>query len=112
MCQSGSRARKAAQALLDRGGVRLVCLNGNVEDAERAGISIYKGTRKTISIERQVRICAGALIVLGTIMAPFASERFLIIPFFLGCGLVFGISICRCYGLVRHGDCSCQDAVE
>lgn len=42
-----------------------------------------------ISLERQVRMLAGTLIASGTALAAFVDPAFAIVPFFIGCGLVF-----------------------
>jgi uncharacterized membrane protein HdeD (DUF308 family) len=44
---------------------------------------------KTISLERQVRIAAGALILIGVLLTFFIHSNFLIIPTFIGAGLLF-----------------------
>jgi hypothetical protein len=45
--------------------------------------------KKTISLERQVRIVAGSMVFAGTLAGAFANPLFLIIPGFVGAGLVF-----------------------
>jgi hypothetical protein len=41
-----------------------------------------------IGLERQVRIAAGGLVFLGSLLGIFVSPYFLIIPVFIGAGLV------------------------
>ena len=45
--------------------------------------------RKAISLERQVRIAAGSLVVLGTALGAFVHPGFLALSAFVGAGLVF-----------------------
>jgi hypothetical protein len=49
-----------------------------------------------MSIERQVRIIAGGLVAVGTLLAIFASPWFLAIPLLVGCGLVYAGITDRC----------------
>ena len=42
-----------------------------------------------ISLERQVRIAAGSLVVLGTALGAFVHPGFLALAAFVGAGLVF-----------------------
>jgi len=53
-----------------------------------AGLPVIRG-RKTISIERQVRIGAGSLVVIGTGLGRFVHPAFYILAAFVGAGLVF-----------------------
>ena len=45
--------------------------------------------KKTISLERQVRIAAGSLVVLGALLAQFVHPYWGILPVLVGSGLVF-----------------------
>ncbi len=42
-----------------------------------------------LPVMRQVQIAAGSLVVLGVALGVLASPWFLILPAFVGCGLVF-----------------------
>lgn len=87
VCQSGGRSGKACTALLESG-IVAVSVEGGTPACEKAGIPVTRG-QKTISLERQVRIAAGSLVALGVALAALVSPWFLIIPGFVGCGLVF-----------------------
>ncbi len=87
VCQSGSRSSKACAALLDAG-VVAVCVEGGTPACEKAGIPVTRG-KQVISLERQVRIGAGSLVALGAALSALVSPWFLIIPGFVGCGLLF-----------------------
>ena len=63
-------------------------VEGGTQAWEQAGLPVVRG-KKTISLERQVRIAAGALVFLGTILGAAVSPYLLIIPGFVGAGLVF-----------------------
>lgn len=88
VCKSGGRARKAAEALAAAGlqGVRI--LEGGMTAWKSCGLAAVEG-KKTISLERQVRICAGALVFIGSCLAYFVSPFWIAVPAFIGAGLVF-----------------------
>jgi rhodanese-related sulfurtransferase len=89
ICQSGSRASKASQQL-QQAGVQDSCIvEGGTVAWERAGLPVVRGVSKVISLERQVRIGAGALVLIGTVLAWMVHPAFLVIPAFIGAGLVF-----------------------
>lgn len=87
ICQSGMRGGKAT-ALASKFGLLSSNIKGGTSAWEAAGLPVQRGV-KIVSIERQVRICAGALVALGTLGAIFYSSGFLAVPLFVGCGLAF-----------------------
>lgn len=87
VCQSGGRARKACETLISAG-VNAICVEGGTPACEQVGVPVTRG-QQTISLERQVRIAAGALVALGAALSALVSPWFLIVPGFVGCGLVF-----------------------
>jgi rhodanese-related sulfurtransferase len=88
VCRSGNRAKQAAEKLMAAGCKDLVILEGGVSAWEAAGLPVNRG-RKTISIERQVRIGAGALVVTGVVLGALVNPLFTILSGFVGCGLIF-----------------------
>jgi hypothetical protein len=89
ICRSGSRSRQAAEAFEREGFANSVSVDGGTLAWERAGLPVVRGERKAISLERQVRIAAGSLVVLGTALGAFVHPGFLGIAAFVGAGLVF-----------------------
>lgn len=87
VCGSGKRAGIAAEKLRAAGLDCAVVLEGGVGAWESKGLPVNRG-RKAISIERQVRILAGSLVVVGTGLG-ILNPWFLVIPAFIGSGLVF-----------------------
>ena len=87
VCGSGKRASMAAEKLRAAGLECGVVLEGGVGAWESEGLPVERG-RMTISIERQVRILAGALVVVGTGLG-FLNPWFFALPAFIGSGLVF-----------------------
>lgn len=83
LCRTGRRAREAAELLLGRQGVRPVVVEGGIEAWKQAGYPTRK-EKGPISLERQVRIAAGALVLLG-LLTPGLWP----LPYLIGAGLVF-----------------------
>lgn len=88
VCRSGQRARQAAEKLEAAGVPDVVVLEGGVNAWDAAGLPVNRG-RAAISIERQVRIGAGLLVVSGVALGILVSPWFLALTVFVGCGLVF-----------------------
>jgi rhodanese-related sulfurtransferase len=88
ICRSGARGRQAAEKFLAAGYTNVVNVEGGTLAWERAGLPVVRG-RKTMSLERQVRITAGLLVVLGTALGAFVHPTFLGLPAFVGAGLIF-----------------------
>ena len=88
ICRSGNRARQAAEKLHAAGAKNLTILEGGLTAWESAGQAVNRG-KKTISIERQVRIAAGAFVLAGVLLGAFINPWFLILSGFVGCGLIF-----------------------
>jgi rhodanese-related sulfurtransferase len=88
ICQSGQRARKAEDALSRAGLVHLHVLDGGMSGWLGAGLPVRRGRRK-VSLERQVRMAAGALAAVGGLLATFVDPVFGLLAAFVGLGLLF-----------------------
>ena len=88
LCQSGKRATVAAERLISAGHKDVFVVEGGTLAAIDAGLDINYG-KGAISIERQVRIAAGLLVLCGTLAGVFLHSAFLIVPGFVGAGLAF-----------------------
>lgn len=86
LCASGKRAGKAAE-LLEKRGIEAVVVEGGLGACVASGLKTEG--KKVISLERQVRIAAGAIAATGALLALTVSASFAIVPLFVGCGLVF-----------------------
>jgi rhodanese-related sulfurtransferase len=64
LCESGNRAKKAAEKFAASGFAHCVVIEGGTKAWAAAGLPVVCG-RQTISLERQVRIGAGALVLTG-----------------------------------------------
>lgn len=88
VCQSGARATKAADLLKAAGLQTIGVMEGGVNRWLAEGRPAIKGTPR-MSLERQVRIVAGAMAALGGFLALFVDVRFAALSAFVGSGLVF-----------------------
>ena len=90
-CAGGSRGMKACEKLVAEGCGDVVCVTGGTRGWAEAGYEIVevKAGRKVISLERQVRIAAGGLVAVGTLVGVLGVPWAFVVPGFVGCGLVF-----------------------
>jgi rhodanese-related sulfurtransferase len=87
ICRSGSRSSNACQKFIDAGFTNVVSVEGGTQAWDNAGLPVVRG-KKAISLERQVRIVAGFLVLVGALLS-FWSIWFAILPAFVGAGLMF-----------------------
>jgi rhodanese-related sulfurtransferase len=87
ICRSGSRGRSAAERFQTAGFTNMVNVEGGMLTWKRAGLPLVLG-KKIISLERQVRMAAGSLVVLGRAVRAFVHPGFLAVSGFDGAGLV------------------------
>jgi rhodanese-related sulfurtransferase len=95
VCKSGTRSQKACEQLRAAGMTDVISVAGGTAACEAAGVPVVRG-RKVMSLERQVRIAAGALVAVGAALAAFGPEAPVNwqaigagLAGFVGCGLVF-----------------------
>jgi rhodanese-related sulfurtransferase len=88
ICRSGSRGRQACEKFLAAGLANVVNVEGGTTAWEQAGLPVVRG-RKTISLERQVRIAAGLMVLTGSVLALTVDAWFAALPAFIGAGLAF-----------------------
>jgi len=89
ICQSGTRAKIAIGRLENAGIKCCVLVEGGTTAWMEAGLPVERQQAGGISLERQVRIVAGSLVFLGTLLGAFVHPGFIVIPGFVGAGLVF-----------------------
>lgn len=95
VCQSGQRARKAEEALKAGGMSNLHVMDGGVNAWIAANLPVVRGAKK-LSLERQVRIVAGALAATGGLLAVFVNPLLGLLSTFVGGGLMFAGITDRC----------------
>ena len=89
LCHSGGRAQKAAEKFARRGIDDAVVVDGGLVAWGEAGLPLEHGAVKVISLERQVRIAAGSLVLAGVLLGYFVNPAFIGFSAFVGAGLVF-----------------------
>lgn len=100
ICRSGSRGRQACEKLLNAGFPNVVNIEGGTLACMEAGLPVVRGA-KSISLERQVRIAAGLLVLLGAVLGWFVHPAFIGLSAFVGAGLAFaGITDTCAMGMV------------
>jgi glyoxylase-like metal-dependent hydrolase (beta-lactamase superfamily II) len=92
VCRTGTRARLAAAQLT---GHRTRVLEGGLAAWQEAGHPVVEG-KAHMSLERQVRVAAGAIAFLGGVAALTVSRWFGLVPAFVGAGLVYAGLTDRC----------------
>jgi glyoxylase-like metal-dependent hydrolase (beta-lactamase superfamily II) len=88
LCRTGNRAEIARATLEELGVGGLVVVSGGIEAYRAAGGETVKGVQR-MSLERQVRVAAGTLVLLGIALALFVHPAFVGLSAFVGAGLVF-----------------------
>ena len=88
ICRSGSRGRQACEKFVGAGMTNVVNVEGGTQACEAAGLPVVRG-KKTISLERQVRIAAGALVVTGAALSVWVHPYWIGLAAFVGAGLMF-----------------------
>jgi rhodanese-related sulfurtransferase len=89
ICQSGSRTALAWAKFQAAGFNNVVGVQGGTEAWVRAGLPTVKGKGNVISLERQVRIAAGSLVLLGAALGWLVHPAFHILSALIGAGLIF-----------------------
>jgi len=87
-CHSGSRSKQAASRFAECGFPHAIVVEGGTEAWRQAGLPVVRG-RKAMALERQVRIAAGLLVLLGLALGIWVHLGFIAISGFVGAGLVF-----------------------
>ncbi len=88
LCKSGMRARQAAEKLAAAGAPDVVVVEGGIMSWADEGLPVVRG-KKTIGVDRQTRIAAGAIALTGALLGLFVHPGFTWIPAFVGGGLMF-----------------------
>ena len=88
MCKGGVRSTRAQQQFLDAGFDNVVNVEGGTDAWVAAGLPVVREAN-VMSLERQVRIAAGLISLVGALLAIFIHPYFAGVPAFIGAGLVF-----------------------
>jgi len=95
ICRSGARAARACEKMLAAGCGNVFNVQGGTQAWEQAGLPVVRGARKVIPLERQVRIAAGLLVLIGVTLGWLIHPGFYALAAMVGAGLVFaGVTDC------------------
>lgn len=93
VCRSGNRAERARQTLADKGFTSLAVLPGGVQEWINGGKPLTVSTNKPWSMERQVRVTAGSLVLAFFGLGLLTTTKFFIGAGLVGAGLIYaGVS--------------------
>ncbi len=87
ICRSGNRANQACEKFVAAGFTNIVNVAGGTLAWEQASLPVARG-QKAMSLERQVRIAAGLLVLIGVSLS-FVHPYWIGLSAFVGAGLVF-----------------------
>ncbi len=88
-CRTGNRAKQGAETLEKSGYTQCHVVEGGTMAWAAAGLPVDRGTSKVMSLGRQVRIAAGAIVLTGALLAQFVHPAFIWLSGFVGAGLMF-----------------------
>ena len=89
ICKSGARAAKAVEKFRAAGFDNVISVAGGTTAWADAGLPVVRGTTRIISLERQVRIGAGSLVVLSVLLGWLMHPALFGLAAFVGVGLMF-----------------------
>jgi glyoxylase-like metal-dependent hydrolase (beta-lactamase superfamily II)/rhodanese-related sulfurtransferase len=87
-CLAGNRSPMAADMLIQSGINKVKVMEGGIARWQKEKLAVIKG-QGGMSLERQVRIIAGSLVLAGIIMAWLLHWAFIFISVFVGSGLIY-----------------------
>lgn len=88
ICKSGGRSSKAYNQLSAAGFSNVVNVEGGTDAWVAAALPVVRGAKKAVSLDRQMRIVAGSLVIIGVILGFAVHPAFFGISGFVGAGLV------------------------
>lgn len=88
ICRTGSRGQQACAKLVAAGQTNVFNVEGGTLAWAEAGLPVVRG-QKAISLERQVRIAAGSLVLTGAVLGWLVHPAFIGLSAFVGAGLIF-----------------------
>ena len=96
VCHTRMRSQVVQRELEELGGGKIPILRGGVTGWIDAGLPVVRG-EKAVSLQRQVQIGAGSLVVIGVLLGAFVQPWFLLLPGLVGAGLIHAGSTGTCW---------------
>ena len=88
LCHTGNRAAMAADMLIQSGIHTVKVIEGGIIRWQKEKLPVIKG-QGGMSLERQVRLIAGSLVLLGIMMSWLLHWAFIFVSVFVGSGLIY-----------------------
>jgi len=88
ICHAGGRGQQACDRFAKAGFPNVINIEGGTAACETAGLPLVRG-KKVMSLERQVRITAGSLVLVGVALGSLVHPYLYGLSAFIGAGLVF-----------------------
>ena len=88
LCHTGNRAAMAADMLIQSGIHTVKVMEGGIIRWQKDKLPVIKG-QGGMSLERQVRLIAGSLVLLGIMMSWLLHWAFIFVSVFVGSGLIY-----------------------
>ncbi|MBI2422704.1 MAG: rhodanese-like domain-containing protein [Candidatus Hydrogenedentes bacterium] len=87
-CRSGARAKVACEKFLAKGLEDVCLIEGGILAWEAAGLPVVRG-QNAVSLDRQVRIAAGSLVLAGALLGYAVHPAFFALSGAVGAGLLY-----------------------
>jgi rhodanese-related sulfurtransferase len=88
ICKMGGRGATACRKFYEAGFENVINVEGGTAAWSAAGLPVVRG-KQAVSLERQVRIVAGTIVLLASLLAVTVHPYFAGIAAFMGAGLAF-----------------------
>ncbi len=103
ICRSGGRGEMACQRFIEHGFENVINVEGGTLAWDAQGLPVNRG-RKVMSVDRQMRMVAGSLVLIGSVAGYFFHPAFIGLAAFVGSGLIFAgvTNICPMLGALSR----------
>lgn len=88
-CASGARTAEAAPHILGTAFAEIYQLDQGLAGWKKAGLKTVVNRKMPISIQRQVQMTAGLMVLIGVVLGFAVSPWFFVLSGFVGAGLTF-----------------------
>jgi len=88
ICRSGNRSKQTCEKFRAAGFTNIMYVEGGIQAWDQAGLPVVRG-KNVVSLERQIRIAAGLIVLIGATLGYFVHPYWIGLAAFVGTGLVF-----------------------
>lgn len=101
LCQRGIRADSAVKKLEHLKDVNLIVIDGGLNELKAKGQQTKKGSSDMITLDRQVNIASGLIVLIGMLLGATIYSYFYTLSTLIGLGLLFsGITHINLLGII------------